>query len=338
MAVQYITITTRSILSVVVIALIFALIYIIKDILIILFVATIIMSAFNPVVDVMEEKGIARWLAILLLYLVGITAIGAIIWSIIPLLVHQVADFATSAPVIINQVADEVSNLIGADDPELHRYLPEMFRTLAGEITSSSSFFAKAGVNIITYLTNIFTLVIFSYYLLLEHKRVKKQLVLVFPERYQGKVLKAIERIEFKLGVWFRSQIVLMVIVGMMSFVGLVLLDIHFATSLAVLAGLLEILPYFGPFIAAIPAVMVALTQSTWQGIAVISLYIVIQQLENTAIVPKLMSATVGLDPLIVILAIIIGQRLNGPIGSLIAIPAVVVMLIIFSEYREKNI
>ncbi|MBU4332000.1 AI-2E family transporter, partial [Patescibacteria group bacterium] len=143
-----------------------------------------------------------------------------------------------------------------------------------------------------------------------------------------------------KIGSWLRGQVILMIIIGILSYIGLLILGVRYALLLALFAGLMEIIPYIGPIFGAVPAVFIALTQSPIKGLLVIVLYLIIQQLENNLIVPKIMKRAVGLNPIVVILVILIGGKIAGIVGALIAVPvatAFSVMLKDFLDLRKQG-
>lgn len=149
---------------------------------------------------------------------------------------------------------------------------------------------------------------------------------------------KMMIKIEEKLGAWLRGQLFLSIIIGLVSYIGLLIFNIPYALPLALLAGVMEIIPVIGPIISAIPAVLIALTISPILALGVAAMYFVIQQLENHLIVPQVMKRAVGLNPLVVILAIAIGSRILGFAGALLAVPLAVVIQIIAAEIiAEKN-
>jgi predicted PurR-regulated permease PerM len=123
-----------------------------------------------------------------------------------------------------------------------------------------------------------------------------------------------------------------MAVIGLLSYFGLRLLEIDFALPLALLAAVLEIVPNIGPTLAAIPAIMAGLVISQWMGLAVLALYFLIQQVENTLIVPIVMKKQAGVSPLITIISLIIGYRLAGIAGAILAVPTVLLIQIVVSE------
>jgi len=140
--------------------------------------------------------------------------------------------------------------------------------------------------------------------------------------------------VEDKLGAWLRGQIVLSLAIGVITWFVLTILGIPFALPLAILAGFLEIIPTIGPIIAAIPAVIVAFAISPFMGLVVMLAYVGIQVAENNILVPKIMQKAVGLNPVVILVAILIGANLMGIIGALLSIPLVSAAIIIFRAYK----
>jgi len=145
-------------------------------------------------------------------------------------------------------------------------------------------------------------------------------------------------KVEVKTGAWVRGQIVLMFLVGFTTYIGLTILGVEFALPLAVIAGLLELIPTIGPIVSAIPAAIIAFTQGPLLGLGVIALYILIQQLENNILVPKVMEKAVGLSPLITIFSLLVGAALFGILGAVLAVPfAAITYLIVEDRIQSSN-
>ena len=175
-----------------------------------------------------------------------------------------------------------------------------------------------------------------TFYLLLERNNLENRISAFFIGK-EARVRKSIIEIEEKLGAWLRGQLFLSLIIGILVFVGLLILNIPYALPLALLAGVMEVIPVIGPIISAIPATLLGLTISPLLGLGVAAMFFVIQQLENHLIVPQVMRKAVGLNPLVVILAIAVGGRLLGFAGALLAVPMAVVLQIIASEVIESR-
>jgi len=313
------------------------LLFILRDIILSLFIAFIISSALLPLVNSFGRLGSPRWLTVLFVYVLFIALIGTVLWGFIPIIAIQVRTFFASLPDIFAQVVDifQIGDLI--QNVDMQALLPEIFQSFSNEILATPTNLIGVILGLFSQFANVFILIVFSYYMLLEHDRIKRHLLLLFDKKDRPSVADILERVEHKLGAWLRGQVTVMIITGFLTFVGYYVLGIKFATSLAVLAGLFEIVPIFGPIVAVIPAVMVALTQSIWHAIGVLVVFTVIQQVGGVTIVPKVMNKAVGIDPLVIILAIMIGGRLAGTAGILIAIPTAAIISIFWREFLEKR-
>jgi len=147
-----------------------------------------------------------------------------------------------------------------------------------------------------------------------------------------------INSLEKQLGGWVRGQIILMIIIAITTYFGLMMLRVPFALPLAILAGFLEILPNLGPFISAVPGILIAyLTFGIPMAGATTLMYIIIQQLENNFIVPKIMSANAKVNPLISMLCVLTGFQLGGVVGGLIAIPIYITIRASYSLWRSHK-
>ena len=174
-----------------------------------------------------------------------------------------------------------------------------------------------------------------SFYLLLDYDHLRKSFAKLFPKELEEGVKLTLIKIDEKLGAWVRGQIMLSAIIAVISWTALTLLDMPFALPLALLAGILEIIPIIGPILSSIPAIIVALAISPTMGITVAIFYLVVQMLENNILVPKIMQKTVGLNPVVVILGVMIGTRFMGIIGALLAVPFISMLIIIFKTLRQ---
>ncbi len=289
----------------------------IRYILILLFIALIFMSALSPIVDKLQKLKIPRGLAIILIYIVIWAGISYGLVSLVPPLVEQTAKFITRLP------QDVTSLTQGRFDLSI----------LEPHIQSLPNQIVKFAVGAFNNVIAIFTFMVIVFYLIMERKNLRKYLTFLFGKGDKEKHAEAfIGKLEHKLGSWMRGQLALMIIVGLSSYIGLTFLGVEFAVPLAFIAGLLEIMPNIGPTVAMVPAVLVALGTSPLLGGAVFALYFLIQQLENNLIVPKVMSKAVGLSPLVIILALLIGYRVAGISGAVLSVPTVLLLEIVIND------
>lgn len=295
--------------------------YFIRDIILQLFVAGFIMTVLNPFVRRLTRFKIPRTLAVFVVYLLIIAVFSLLIAGIIPPLVEQSASFANSLPKYLSTLG--ISSFISE---QITGQIISSIGSLPGQII-------KVGISVFSNVISVLAVFVFSLYLLLSREKLEDQLGFLFGDEKKKELGRIIDRLEMRLGGWARGELTLMIIVGSANYIGLRLLGIPYALPLAILAGLLEIIPNIGPITASIPGIIIGLSISPVTGLAVGALALLIQQLENYVLVPKIMEKSVGVSPLITLLALAIGFRIAGVVGAVLAVPATITLQIIASEY-----
>ena len=280
----------------------------IRSIILLLFISFIFMEALNPAVSRLEKIKVPRPLGILIIYILILATLSFTIAGIVPILVEQTAGLINSLPNMLQNVKIFGNNAID---------LSSQFKILENIPTN----IAKTAVEIVTNIISGFVIFFLTFYLLLEKKNFPKYSLSIFGENGKQKFLEIIDALESRLGHWVNAEFFLMTIIGICSYVAYLLLGLKYAVPLAIFAGILEAVPTLGPILATIVAAIVGFTISPLTGILTIAAGIVIQQLENNIIVPKVMKQTIGLNPLITILLIAVGAQLAGITGALLAVP-----------------
>jgi len=285
------------------------LIWLIKDLIFSLFIAFIIMSSLKPAVRFFQKKGIPRGIVAAIIYIIFIAIIINIFTIILPPLVSESIGLFKSLPVALQTVSPNLEKVFNINS--LSQYIPNItnqFVKLAGGIFSNTLF--------------IISTLFFGFYFLLEEELIKKIFIRFGSEAGVKRAANFFNQVEMRLNAWFWGELVLMIIVGLMSFVGFTIIGLKHTIALAVLAGLLEVVPNLGPTLSAIPAVLMGLSQSYPLGLMALAVSVLVQQLENNLIVPVVMKKAVGLNPIITLVALIIGGKIGGVLGVLLAIPA----------------
>jgi len=262
---------------------------------------------------------------------------SAVVYLIIPPFINEVFEIAGSLQGYAPQINGFYQYVMQNPDitivGDLQRNLVNFNSTLTN--LTSEVFGAVSGV-FGTILTLLIVFV-FTFYLTIEEDGVKKFVRSVAPIAYQPYLVQKTNHIQKKMGSWLRGQLLLMLIIGLLAFMGLFLLQVPYALVLGVFAGLVEFIPFLGPLIAAVPAIFFAWTDSPWKAVGVIILYLVLQQIENQAIVPKLMQKAVGLNPIVIIAVMLIGAQIAGIAGVILAVPATTIIWIFLEDvFREK--
>jgi len=281
----------------------------IRDLLFLFFIAFILMASLRPFVESLETRRIPRVISILFIYILVIGLVAVTVGGLVPLLVTQTTKLIANLPKI---------------EAMIRPYYQLDLKALTQQLAPVSQDVLKVTLGLFSNITTTLTILVFTFYLLLERKFMEKHLIETFGKTAGMRVADTVKAVEFGLGSWMRGEFVLMLSIGLLSYIGLLLLGIDYALPLAILAGLFEIIPIIGPILSAVPAVLVGLTISPTLGLAVVALYIVLQQLENNFIVPWVMKRAIGLSPLVSIIAIMVGSRLAGLTGALLAIPFVI--------------
>ncbi len=286
----------------------------IRDILFLVFIAFIIMTALRPLVDWLSWARVPRVVAILLIYGIVFGFFGVSLAGTVPTLVIQSTKFVAELPTFLEKVLP---------------YWNIDARSLSQQIAPISENILKVTVGIFSNIVTTVTVLVFTFYFLLERKKLGATLVSLMGEEAGERVLWTLKDVESRLGAWVNGQILLMAIVGVAVYFGLTLLHVDFALPLAIIAGVLEIVPMIGPIVSAIPAILVALTISPLLALFVVALYFIVQQVENNILVPLVLKKSVGLSPIITIFALMVGGRLAGIVGAVLAVPIVLVLQVV---------
>lgn len=310
--------------------------YYLRDIIFILFISILITLIIAPAVDFLESKKVPRIIAAMLVFSSIFFVLGSLVLMIAPPLARQLSQLS----MIIPQYLAE--NFLVIDQSMLKS---EFSGPLQNVLLEASGYFKNITTS---FLSGIFSLlggvmsalltVVIAFYLTIEENGVERFVKEAIPQQFQSRALNIIRRVQVKLGKWFVGQLSLGFIVGIMSYVGLYLLGIRdYALVLALIAGLFELIPYIGPIISAIPAIIIALTISVDVAFLTLILYFLIQQFENYLIVPKVMEKSVNLHPIIIIIAIIIGEKVAGISGAILAVPIAAIISIILDDVNNKS-
>lgn len=305
----------------------------IADILLLLIVSILIASAIEPIASTLQRFHIPRSASVLTVYLVFLGIVAGIALLLVPPLVNEVQTLARDLPAAYERLIVIFGNAGGVFG------IADLFASLQEGLLDLGNVLAKSSGSVFATTRSVFGSVfmviltfIISFYLVIARNGLVTFARSLVPVRHQPYVLSLVERSQEKIGRWVIAQLILGVIVGAVTFVGLWSLGVPYALALALLAGFFELIPVFGPLLSAIPAVFIGFTQEPLTGVLVLVLYIVVQQLENHILVPNIMRRAIGLNPLTTIVALLIGAKLAGLLGILLAVPVVTVLAVFFGD------
>jgi predicted PurR-regulated permease PerM len=342
---KIIQISSGTIIKTLLIALAFVVFYYLRDIVLVVVLAIIIASAVEPGTQWFLRRGVPRILAVLFMYFVAVMILVMTFYFLFLPILNQSATFLSTLPGYLgelqvwnplqnSQLLSSNSAIQGFSQTFSLSQIVEQINTTVSSF--SQGFFSTASTAFGGILSFLLVIVL-SFYLSVESDGVSNFLRIVTPVKNEKYILGLWKRSQHKIGRWMQGQVVLAIIIAMLVFLGLTLLRVDNALLLAVLAGMFEIIPLFGPILASIPAVTLALvTNGMSSALLVVGLYIIIHQFENQLIYPLVVRKIVGVPPLVSILALIVGFKLAGFVGLLISVP-VATMLMEFLNDIEKN-
>lgn len=325
----------------------FAAFYYLRDILLVVLLSIIIASAIEPGTQWLMRRRVPRILSVLLIFSMAVVVMVVLFYFILLPLLNQSVNFLSTLPGYLGELQvwnplqnnELLSSSSAVEGFSKNFSLSQIVEQINGYVSGLSNGFFSTASTIFGGVLSFLTVVVLSFYLSVESDGVSNFLRIVTPAKNEKYILGLWKRSQHKIGLWMQGQVVLAVIVAMLVFLGLTLLGIENALLLAVLAGLFEIIPIFGPILAAVPAVTIALiTNGLTSALIVVGLYIIIQQFENQLIYPLVVKKIVGVPPIVSILALIVGGKLAGFMGMLISVPLTTMIMEFLSDVEKHKI
>ena len=311
----------------------FYFLYLIKDILVWFLFALIVSILFNPAIDFLQKRKIPRIVSVIFLYFSIFGLLTLLIFSTVPLFVSEIQEFSQNFATYFEKIS-----------PPLRGLGIEAFESMETFITTLSQALSRMSDNIFSAFFSIFGgifstifVVITAIFLSLEEKAVEKTLVLLFPKKYDGYVLSLWEQCQKKVGNWFLSRLVACLFVGIASYIAFLLLNVEYPLSLALLAGVLNFIPYIGPLITGLLLFLLIFLDSTLKAIFVLVAFGLIQLIENSILTPALMKKFIGLPPALLLLALSIGATLWGILGAILCVPLAGIIYEFTRDFLKKR-
>lgn len=317
-----VTITAGTIAMVFLFAALAGLLWFLRDVVLIVLTAVVIASAMEPGIVALGRYRISRVFSVILIYVAVATIFFGTLYFFVPPLLTDTANFLARLPAALSSL-----NIAGAT----HGLLPDFSAALSsanflegisGTISGTASGALATLSAVFGGVTSFILIIVFAFYFSVQETGIDDFLRIVTPTSHQAYVLNLWKRSQQKIGKWMQGQLILGVIVGVLLYLGLTILGVPNALLLAVLAAIFELIPVFGQFLAAIPAIAIAFIDGGITGaLLVTGLYVVVQQFEAHLIYPVVVKKVVGVPPLMVILALIVGAKLAGFLGILLSVP-----------------
>lgn len=321
MSTQNISISTKTIFKILAILFLVYLLSLLKEVFALFFVSLVLASAFDPTVDWLQKKKVPRAVSILAIYFIVLLVVGIAVYLLGGRVAAELKAMALAFPDYFARLTSTwninwdfqtwpISETISSS-------IKDIFAGLKGTTTQIFTFLNSFFGGVI----NFFMVLVITFYITVYDNDMKSFVNGITPKKNREYVNALINQMKHRMGFWLRGQLILSVIIFFLTWFGLSVLGIKYALILALVAGVFEIVPFIGPLLSAVPAIFFGFTQSPTQGILVAILYLIVQQVENNIIVPKVMGKSTGLNPLVVLLSILAGAQLYGIVGALLAVP-----------------
>lgn len=305
----------------------------VRDIVAIILTAVLLAALIDPVADWFQKRRIPRGVAVVGIYIVLGAIVTAVAVGIVPVVLDELTQligkltvlYQTSAESFVRFRAFSVEHGFNAN-------VTSTLQSIQDGITGSFTSIFSTVWGFFGGLAAMFIALVLAFYMVTEEDATRRYFRTLAPVEYQPFLDQLLKKMQKKIGAWMRGQLLLGLIVGVAVYIGLRILGVEYALLLAIIAGFFEMIPYAGPVISVIPALVIGFASSPFKGFAVLVLYIVVQQLENNILVPKIMQRVTGLNPIVSIVALMVGIKLGGLAGAILSIPLATMGAVILEE------
>ncbi|MFA5997367.1 MAG: AI-2E family transporter [Candidatus Paceibacterota bacterium] len=314
-----------------------------RDLVMIIITAVILASSIEPGIKFLSKFHIHRIPAVLLTYLAAAGLLVALIFAFVPPMVNEAAEITQKLPSMMQSIDKNILGdkgiLVSAlgGDSSLNAGLGNLFGKISSASGATDGVFGAVGT-IFGGVFSVVLIVVLSFYFAMQERGIENFLRIILPFETEEYAIDLWSRSKAKIGKWMQGQLLLGVLIFVLVYLGLTIFNVPYAMSLALLAGVLEIIPVFGPILSSIPGVILAFTVGgTTLAVIIAAFYLLVQQFESHLIYPLVVRKVVGVPPILVILALIIGLELGGVLGVLISVPVAAALMELVEDIERKK-
>lgn len=336
---QTISIDSGTIVRFLLFVSLFIILYLLRDVVLILLTSVVLASAIEPATQWFRRRGVPRVAGVLIIYLTVGLLLATIVYFFFPPLLQDVSNILSQLPEYASslELNGGEEGLLG-NDLGVSTTLAEVIREFQGSVAQWSG-------SVVTFASSLFggilsgiLIIVFSFYLAVQENGIASFLRVVTPYRYEAYIIDLWKRSQFKIGRWLQGQLLLSLMVGILSYLGLMILGVPNALLLAIVAALFELIPLFGPIIASVPAIAIALIDGgITLGLMTAGLFIIVQQFENHLLHPLVVKKVVGVPAVVVIVALLIGGNLAGFLGVILAVPMAAALMEYIADIERRK-
>lgn len=298
-------------------------------------IALLIVYSISPAVDFLTRfKKVPHLLAVVIVYIGFLLLLALLLYLVIPLIITQLRELVRLLPQYspyFQPYIMELGDIFAR--PEVVEFILNFLQQLPSNLQQVLNQATKVTMTIVGYLAELVIVLFLVFYLLRDLEKIKKTLAEYIPRPWRQETLRILGTIDAKVGAYLRGHLIRCTLVGIVCWLGLSIIGMPFALMLGALVGVSNLLPYIGPYLAAVPAVIIALTRSWTLAVVVVIFYIIIEIIDSFVLTPLLLGRAVDLHPFAVIVAILVGGRLFGFLGIILAIPIAATLKVLLNYY-----
>lgn len=326
---------------------------IVKDTFWALFAAIIVAFVMNPIVTFLENKGIKRSYGVIIVYLSALLIFTILLIIVIPKTIQEVSNLLKSAPAVIEMsgnwflnITNKINNSFNYDLPysldgkkiieSIQNTINGSLEVIQGQLLDSLKSFASGMTMAFSKVIKFILVFIFSFYFLVDKEKFKNKIIRNLPSKNKDNIIYVSKRINQALLDFIKGRLLMAIFVGFATMVYLLILGVDFAIVIGLITCIADIIPYVGPFLGFIPAILFAFIESPFKALWVGILFVLLQWAENNIIAPKLLSDKTGLNPMLILISIIIGGGMFGVFGMILAVPVTSIIVILLDVIKIK--
>ncbi|QGQ47364.1 AI-2E family transporter [Metabacillus sediminilitoris] len=297
----------------------------------------------HPVIEKLHHTGLPRSLSILIIYLLFFGIIGYGFYRGVPVLVNQLRDLSENFPQFsstYNHWIDSIHDQTNQWPEGIHERIEGMFQQTEEWLAITIEKLINSLKGIFDYMLLIAIIPFLVFYMLKDYDQLKKAAWYLTPRKWRNDAVQFIKELDHSLGNYIRGQLFVCIIIGSLASLSLWIFKVKYPLILGLLIGATNIIPYFGPLIGAVPALIIAATMSTKTVMIVIVLILSLQFIEGNILGPLVVGKSLHMHPIVIMLALLAGGEIGGVIGLMIAVPIVVilrVMIIHFVQLKRRH-
>lgn len=299
------------------------------------FIAAFIAYLLFPIIAFLDRQQIHKGLAVLIIYVLFFGGIGFLFYRVYPLVIHQMKDLIDNFPQFIELYEASINNLYNytAFLPEtVHDKIDELLLSLENSLDMLLTRLVDGFLHIFDMIIIITVIPVLVFYYIKDYQLMKNFIKRFIPKRLHARVKRMVYAIDEGLGGYIRGQFIVSIFVALVTLIIFKWIDVPYALLLSILLGLTNIIPYFGPIIGAIPAVIIAYASSPSLAIYVVITIFAVQVIEGNLLSPYIMGKNIKIHPIAIIFVLLLGGELFGILGMILAVPVLAILKVIFKH------